>query len=112
MTAMDKMNLVMLTDLMIKHLEKALDGHESAEDKKAALLKAADGAETLAIALRKYVGEKEKLFDAEETKVVGKNLLVFPNGSGCNKALQSVKQTVTVAEAAVQRIHNGGQEHA
>ena len=111
MTILDKMNLVMLTDLMIKHLGKALDG-QSAEDEKAALLKAADGAETLAIALRKYAGEKEKLFDAEETKVVGKNLLVFPNGSGCNKVLQSVKQAVTVAEAAVQRIHNGGQEHA
>jgi len=66
MTAMDKMNLVMLTDLMIKHLEKALDGHESAEDEKATLLKAADGAETLAIALRKYVGEKEKLSDGSD----------------------------------------------
>ena len=113
MTGLDRMNLVMLADLMVKLLEKATDRHESAEVERAALLKAAEAAETLALALRKYAEKNGGAdgSDAEGPMVVGKHLPIFSDTPGSEK-IQSVKQAAAMAAAAVQRIRTGGPKDA
>ena len=60
MTNLDRMNLVELAGLVYDQVEYAAGKHKNEAAEKAALIVAADEAETLAKALRKSAGQPEK----------------------------------------------------
>ena len=60
MTNLDRMNLVELAGLVYDQVEYATGKHKNEAAEKAALLVAAEEAETLAKALRKSAGQPEK----------------------------------------------------
>ena len=60
MTNLDRMNLVELAGLMYDQVEYATGKHKNEAAEQAALIVAAEDAETLAKALRKSAGQLEK----------------------------------------------------